>query len=87
MNTISLDIRSFGADTQHSDNAPFIQKAVDSAAESGGGRVTIPDGTFRSGMIELRSHVELHLSHGACLKSVLEAIPDPLSRRPTTAAG
>ena len=42
MNTISLDIRSFGADTQHSDNAPFIQKAVDSAAESGGGRVTIP---------------------------------------------
>lgn len=86
MNTISLDIRSFGADTQHSDNAPFIQKAVDSAAESGGGRVTIPDGTFRSGMIELRSHVELHLSHGACLKSVLEAIPDPLSKaiEPTT---
>lgn len=86
MNTISLDIRSFGADTQHSDNAPFIQKAVDSAAESGGGRVIIPGGTFRSGMIELRSRVELHLSSGACLKSVLEAIPDPLSKaiEPTT---
>ena len=86
MKKIFLDIRSFGADTQNPDNTRFIQKAVDSAAESGGGRVIVPPGIFRTGKIELRSHVELHLQQDACLKSILEAIPDPDSKaiEPTT---
>ena len=86
MKMISLNIHSFGADEECGDNAPFIQKAIDSAAESGGGQVVVPPGTFRSDMIELRDHVELHLSAGACLKSILKAIPDPLSDalEPTT---
>ena len=44
-----------------------IQEAIDACASSGGGRVTIPAGTYVSGTIWLRSHVELHLEHGARL--------------------
>ncbi len=46
-----------------------IQSAIDACAASGGGRVTIPSGTYRSGTIWLRSNVELHLAHGAVLKA------------------
>lgn len=44
-----------------------IQNAIDACAASGGGRVTIPAGSFVTGTIWLRSHVELHLEHGAKL--------------------
>ena len=44
-----------------------IQAAIDACAKSGGGRVTVPAGTYVSGTIWLRSHVELHLEHGAKL--------------------
>ncbi|MFW5732548.1 MAG: glycoside hydrolase family 28 protein [Planctomycetota bacterium] len=43
-----------------------IQAAIDAAAETGG-RVIVPAGVFRSGTINLRSHVTLHLSEGATL--------------------
>ena len=46
-----------------------IQSAIDACAASGGGRVTIPSGTYHSGTIWLRSNVELHLAHGAVLKA------------------
>lgn len=46
-----------------------IQAAVDACAASGGGRVTIPAGTYISGTIWLRSHVELHLAQAAVLKA------------------
>ncbi len=46
-----------------------IQKAIDSCAEQGGGRVVFPGGkVYRSGSIILRSFVELHLEMGAMLK-------------------
>ena len=44
-----------------------IQSAIDACAASGGGRVTVPAGTFISGTIWLKSHVELHLEHGSKL--------------------
>lgn len=44
-----------------------IQSAIDRCASSGGGKVTIPAGEFISGTIWLKSHVELHLEHGARL--------------------
>ncbi|MGN0845954.1 MAG: glycoside hydrolase family 28 protein [Kiritimatiellia bacterium] len=44
-----------------------IQAAIDHVAATGGGRVTVPQGTFRTGTIYLKSHVELHLAQGARL--------------------
>ena len=44
-----------------------IQAAIDRVAATGGGRVTVPAGTFRTGTIYLKSHVELHLAQGARL--------------------
>ena len=49
-------------------NTISIQKAIDMCAESGGGRVEVPAGVFVTGTLWLKSHVELHLSHGAVLK-------------------
>ena len=42
-----------------------IQKAIDECSESGGGKVIVPQGTFLSGTIFLRSHTELHLERGS----------------------
>lgn len=44
-----------------------IQRAIDTAHENGGGRVTVPTGEFLTGSIFLRSGVELHLEMGARL--------------------
>ncbi len=63
-----IDVRDFGAVGDgitmctHS-----IQAAIDKAAASGKGVVIIPTGTFLTGSIHLRSHIELHLDKGAVL--------------------
>lgn len=44
-----------------------IQAAIDACAAAGGGRVTVPTGTYKTGTIWLRSGVELHLEMGATL--------------------
>lgn len=44
-----------------------IQRAIDKMSRRGGGTVVIPDGQWRSGRIELKSGVCLHLSDGAVL--------------------
>lgn len=48
-------------------NTACIQAAIDDCASHGGGRVTVPQGTFYTGTLRLKSHVELHLMHGAVL--------------------
>ena len=48
-------------------NTQAIQQAIDAAAEAGGGRVVISDGAFKTGSIQLRSYVELHLEANAVL--------------------
>jgi len=48
-------------------NSAFIQRAIDQAAEMGGGVVEIPRGTFLSGSIFLKNSVELTLDEGAVL--------------------
>ena len=50
-------------------NSEAIQETIDAVAEAGGGRVTVPAGTFLTGTIWLKSHVELHLENGAVLKA------------------
>ena len=46
-------------------NTAAIQSAIDTCSRSGGGRVVVPAGTWKTGTIWFRSHVELHLQHGA----------------------
>ena len=48
-------------------NTAAIQKAIDTAAQAGGGVVELPRGTFKSGAIFLKNGVELHLAEGAVL--------------------
>lgn len=45
-----------------------IRAAIDECHRSGGGRVVIPSGEWRTGPIRLRSGVNLHVSKGATLR-------------------
>lgn len=64
----TLSIVDFGAkpDGQFL-NTDAIQKAIDKCNLQGGGVVSIPEGLWLSGPIELRSHVNLHIVRGAVL--------------------
>lgn len=48
-------------------NIAAIQKAIDDASNAGGGRVLIPKGRFLSGVIHLKSNVELNIHEEAVL--------------------
>jgi len=67
---MNVSVLDFGAVADgKSLNTKAIQDAIDSVAEKGGGRVTIPSGVFLTGTIYLKDHVELHLEIGAVLKA------------------
>jgi hypothetical protein len=51
----------------YTDNAFIIQKVIDEVHEKGGGVVQIPRGRFVTGVIRLRSHVELNIHEEAVL--------------------
>ena len=38
-----------------------LQRAIDQVSASGGGRVVVPKGVYRTGALQLKSRVELHL--------------------------
>ncbi|MBQ9784707.1 MAG: hypothetical protein IJW29_04320 [Clostridia bacterium] len=62
------NVRDYGAVPSTSAlSTQAIQSAIDECHANGGGRVVIPAGTYTVGSIFLRSHVELHLEHGARL--------------------
>ena len=64
-----FDITQFGARGDGSTlNTAAIARAIFECARAGGGRVLVPAGTFLTGAIHLKSHVELHVSEGATLK-------------------
>lgn len=48
-------------------NTEAIQRTIDEAHRSGGGVVRIPPGVFRTGGLQLRSYVTLHLDAGSVL--------------------
>ena len=64
-----FDVRAYGAVGDGTANdAPGIQRAIDACHAAGGGRVVVPAGrTYRSGGVELKSNVELHVERGATL--------------------
>lgn len=49
-------------------NASFINSAIDIAAKRGGGTVLIPKGIWLSGPIVLQSNINLHIAEGALLQ-------------------
>ncbi len=63
-----IDVRQYGAagDGTTMDTAA-IQRAVDAASAEGGGTVVLPQGTFLSGSIDLKSRVTLRVDQGATL--------------------
>lgn len=62
------NIQNFGASTDTSKlSTVAIQKAIDECANSGGGRVIVPTGMFKTGSFVMKSLVELHLENGATL--------------------
>src|SRR5436190_19929019 len=64
----AYDVRAFGAkgDGQTLDT-PAINKAIDAAANAGGGTVNFPAGTYLSVSIHLKSNITLHLDQGATI--------------------
>lgn len=68
-----VNIKEYGAvgDGITKDTAA-IQSAIDACAESGGGTVVVPNGTYLCGTIMLRSYVELHLTPAGRIVSSTE---------------
>ena len=67
-NKVSLNIRDFGAsgDGKTKDTSA-IQQTIDRVNILGGGDVIVPEGTYFTGAIQLRSNVALRLAPGAVL--------------------
>jgi polygalacturonase len=62
------NVREFGAvGDGETPDTEAIQAAINACAESGGGMVLVPPGTWLTGTIYLKSHVNLHLQAGARL--------------------
>lgn len=62
----TYDIKKYGAVADGiTNNTAAIQKAIDEAAAKGGGVVLVPPGRFVTGVIVLKSNVELRLAKGA----------------------
>ena len=67
--SVVVSVLSFGAvgDGQ-TDNTAAFQQAIDGCAEQGGGIVSVPEGCYLMGTLQMRSHIELRLDSGAVLR-------------------
>ncbi len=71
--SIEYNIIKFGAKRDGKTvNTKFIQKAIDKCSAEGGGIVTVPPGTFITGMLRLKDNVTLNLEKGATLESSID---------------
>src|SRR5438093_946416 len=62
------NIINYGAKADgQTDNAKAIQQAIDEASANGGGIVLVPAGNFVTGVIYLKSNIDLHLAVNANL--------------------
>ena len=75
-------ITSFGAKTTATaaQNQKAINRVISLVSKKGGGKVIIPKGTWDTGAIELKSHVNLVLEEGATLHFAFEPKLYPLVR-------
>lgn len=65
----TFSITKYGASLKASaaKNQKAINKAIEACSKAGGGRVVIPEGTWKTGAIRLKSHVNLVIEKGATL--------------------
>lgn len=75
-------ITSFGAKTTATaaQNQKAINRVISLVSKKGGGKVIIPKGIWKTGAIELKSHVNLVLEEGATLHFAFEPKLYPLVR-------
>ncbi|HYW34769.1 MAG TPA: glycoside hydrolase family 28 protein [Balneolaceae bacterium] len=67
----TFDVRDYGAKGNGKTlDSQAINKAIDAAAQEGGGTVIFPAGTYLSGTIQLKSNITLYLEQGATIKAV-----------------
>jgi len=65
-----VNVRDYGAKGDGvNDDTPAINAAIAAVTSQGGGRVTVPSGTYRVYSIHLASHLELYLEAGSVLKA------------------
>src|SRR5699024_3463029 len=64
----TFNILDYGAvEGGETENTEAFRKAITAAHQAGGGRVLVPNGTFLTGAIHLKSNVNLHLQNGATI--------------------
>lgn len=75
-------ITSYGAKTNASaaKNQKAINRLISQVSKKGGGKVIIPKGTWKTGAIEMKSHVNLVVEEGATLSFVFDTNLYPLVR-------
>lgn len=67
-NAATINILNYGAKGDGvTDNAGVIQAAIDKCSNNGGGTVLIPCGKYLTSPLKIKSNVNLHFEHGACL--------------------
>jgi hypothetical protein len=63
------NVLSFGADSSgNAESTSAFKHAIDTCSLLGGGRVTVPKGTYLTGAIRLKTNVNLYVSSGATIK-------------------
>jgi len=63
-----FDVTKYGAKGNgDTDCTQAFRKAIDACSKAGGGRVVVPAGTYITGPIHLKSHVNLHVAEGATI--------------------
>ncbi len=64
----TYNVRNYGAKGDSTTlDSPAIDKAIQAAAQAGGGTVYLPPGTYLSGTIHLASNIHLYLDMGATI--------------------
>ena len=76
----SFDITKYGASTKATPakNQTAINKAIEACSKAGGGKVVVPAGTWQTGAIRLKSHVNLVVEKGATLLFAFDTALYPL---------
>jgi len=65
----TFDIIDYGAKADGvTDCTEAFKNAIEDCSKNGGGRVIVPDGTFLTGPIHLKSNVNLHVTENAVIK-------------------